>query len=175
MIMMTTARIGFGDLSGAAVQAAAGTLLSELQSSGCQQGTDPNVQAFQQAYVDAGGNLPSDSNGSSGIDGLYGANTAAALQAVLNAGPNQPPQAAPAGCVAAASGGTGGGGGSTTLSTGQSASATGLPTWGWWAIGAAAVVGAGLIYESVKHHPMASRGGRRGPARRRTVRHRRRR
>jgi hypothetical protein len=137
-------QVGMGDLTDDAVQSAAGTLLNYLQSVGCKPGFDPTVRDFQAAYVAAGGNLPNDSNGSSGIDGLYGNNTAAALQAVLDAGPNQPPQTAPAGCVGVA---PGAGpvvvvpGGSTVTNT--STTIMGLPAWAFWTL--AAVVGGGAV------------------------------
>lgn len=138
-------QVGMGDLTDANVQGAAGTLLNYLQSTGCQAGFDPTVRDFQAAYVAAGGNLPNDSNGSSGVDGLYGNNTAAALQAVLDAGPNQPPQQAPAGCVGVAPG-TGPvvvvpGGGTVTNTT--STTIMGLPSWAFWTL--AAVVGGGAV------------------------------
>ena len=69
--------------------AAAQTLLSALQSSGCKQSSDPNVSAFQTAWNNAGGQP------TLVVDGLYGANTAGALGAFNSA--------APTGCVAAAS------------------------------------------------------------------------
>jgi hypothetical protein len=103
---------GMGALTDDDVQSAAGMLLAELQSAGCTPGFSDAVQSFQQAYITAGGNLPNDSDGSSGVDGLYGANTQAALQSVLDAGTLQPPQKAPAGCV-----GAGGGGGSVVTPT----------------------------------------------------------
>lgn len=136
---------GFGALSDAGVQAAAGALLSDLQSSGCTQGVDPTVLAFQQAYIAAGGSLPNDSDGSTGADGLYGANTQNALQAVLNAGPNQPPQAAPAGCVGVAPA-SGGGGGTTpaVVPATTASSSSGMSSTTWLLIGAG-VLGAGII------------------------------
>jgi hypothetical protein len=69
--------------------AAAQTLLTELQTSGCQQSADSNVSAYQTAWNNAGGNPTLT------VDGLYGANTAGAL-GTFNA-------SAPTGCVAAAS------------------------------------------------------------------------
>jgi hypothetical protein len=105
--MLSGVPSGLGALTDDAVQSAAGSLMTELQSSGCKPGYSATVQAFQNAFIAAGGNLPNDSDGSSGADGLYGNNTQAALQSVLNAGPNQPPQQAPAGCVGPASGGGG--------------------------------------------------------------------
>ena len=139
-------QIGMGDLTDANVQGAAGTLLNYLQSTGCQAGFDPTVRDFQAAYVAAGGNLPNDSNGSSGVDGLYGNNTAAALQAVLDAGPNQPPQTAPAGCVGVAPGtgpvivvpGT-----APVVNNSSSTTIMGLPSWAFWTL--AAVVGGGAV------------------------------
>ena len=138
---------GLGALSDAAVQQAAGDLLNYLQGSGCQPSFDPSVQAFQQAYVNAGGNLPNDSNGSSGVDGLYGANTQAALQAVLDAGPNQPGQSAPAGCVPA-----GGGGGTVVTPTvvvpgtvSATTTASGMSSTTKAVLIGAGVVGVGII------------------------------
>jgi LPXTG-motif cell wall-anchored protein len=138
---------GMGALSDDAAQSAAGNLMTELQSAGCQPGFSQAVQDFQSAYVSAGGQLPNDSNGASGIDGLYGANTQAALQAVLDAGPNQPGQTAPVGCV-----GTGGGGGGTIAPTqipSQTITGT-VPSTGMshnakMALIAAGLVGAGII------------------------------
>ena len=69
--------------------AAAQTLLSALQSSGCKQSSDPNVSAYQTAWNNAGGQPTLT------VDGLYGANTAGALGTFNSA--------APTGCVAAAS------------------------------------------------------------------------
>jgi hypothetical protein len=161
-----TQRIGFGDLTDSTLQDNALALLNALKSSGCTDGFDADTQTFQQSYVNAGGSLPNDSNGSSGVDGLYGANTAAALQAVINANPGNSAlsnEVAPAGCVAAASGGSGGGGGSTVFSNGSSASSTstmasivGAVPGGWWTLGIASLAALGLVYESMKHHPMAS-------------------
>lgn len=138
---------GLGALSDAAVQSAAGDLMTELTSSGCQPGFSATVQAFQSAYVNAGGNLPSDSNGSSGVDGLYGANTQAALQAVLDAGPNNPGQSAPAGCVPA-----GGGGGGTVVTptvvvpgTVPASSSTGMSQTAKIVLIGAGVLGVGII------------------------------
>jgi hypothetical protein len=146
VLVYPTVRVGMGDLADPSLQSAAGALMDDLNSNGCQAGFDPVVKTFQQAFVDAGGSLPPDTGGGSGIDGLYGANTQAALQATLNAGPNQPPQAAPAGCVPAGSGGSGGGGtvilpgGSTYTST---STIMGLPAWAFWTL--AAVVGGGAV------------------------------
>lgn len=89
-------------LSDDAVQQAGGALLQHLQSAGCSPSADPTVSAFQSAYNAAGGSP------ALAVDGLYGALTQAGLQAVLNAGVNQPPQAAPSGCVGSAGGGGGG-------------------------------------------------------------------
>jgi hypothetical protein len=126
-------------------------LLDSLQSNGCQAGAvDPSVQTFQQSYVNSGGTLPNDSNGSSGVDGLYGANTQNALQNVINANGSNSALAnmsAPAGCNAAGSGGA-----STTpgvyqpgvvLSTGNNY----LP----YIIGAIVVAGALAAYTYSKH------------------------
>ena len=156
-------RIGFGDLTDSTLQNNALALLNALKSSGCTDGFDADTQTFQQSYVAAGGSLPSDSNGSSGVDGLYGKNTAAALQAVINANPGNSALAnetAPAGCVASASGGSGGGGGNTVLSNGSSATSTssmasmiGNVPGGWWTVGIASLAALGLVYESMKHHP----------------------
>lgn len=164
-----TGRIGFGDLTDTGVLGAAQSLYNSLQANGCQQAVDPTVQAFQQAYVDAGGSLPADSGGRSGVDGYYGANTAAALQAVLNA--NGISATAPAGCVGSASGGAGGGGGSTVLSNGQSATSTSSVAsfvnnvpGGWWTVAAVAAVGVALIYEGTSHHAVMSGPHRAGKA-----------
>jgi hypothetical protein len=86
-------RLGLGavDLTNAALLAAGQTLHDALIASGCVNGFDTNTQAFQQAWINAGGTLPNDSGGRSPIDGYYGANTAAALAQMF---PD-----APAGCV----------------------------------------------------------------------------
>lgn len=141
---------GLGALSDSGVQSAAGDLMAELTSAGCTPGFSATVQAFQNAFINAGGNLPNDSDGSTGADGLYGAHTQAALQSVLDAGPNNPPQAAPPGCVGPASGG----GGSGTLVTPEvvvpgtvpSAPSTAASSSNakWILIGAG-VLGAGII------------------------------
>lgn len=132
---------GMGALTDDAVQSAAGVLLAELQSAGCQPGFSDAVQSFQQAYVTAGGNLPNDSDGSSGVDGLYGAHTQAALQAVLDAGTLQPPQTAPAGCV-----GAGGGGGEVSPTVIPSQTITGtVPSSGMSQNAKLALIAAGLL------------------------------
>lgn len=137
---------GLGALTDDAVQSAAGALLAELQSAGCTPGFSDSVQSFQQAYVTAGGQLPNDSNGATGIDGLYGANTQAALQSVLDAGTLQPPQTAPAGCVS-----PGGGTAPVTPTVIPSQTITGtVPSKGMSqgakiALIAAGLAGAGLI------------------------------
>jgi hypothetical protein len=140
------------------LQNAAIALLDTLQSNGCPPGFDSDVQGFQQAYVNAGGSLPNDSGGRSGIDGLYGNNTSAALQATINANSGNAALAgftAPPGCVGAApSGGTtpvvvvpGGSTNTTTTTTTASMFSTATP----WLVGAALLAGAALIYESSKH------------------------
>jgi hypothetical protein len=139
-----TALAGLGALSDPGVQSAAGDLMNALTSAGCTNGFDPTVQAFQNAYIEAGGNLPNDSDGSSGADGLYGANTQAALQAVLNAGVNQPPQGAPAGCVAPANGGGGGGTVPTVIPT-QTVTGTVPSSNTKWILIGAGVLGVGVI------------------------------
>jgi hypothetical protein len=146
------------------LQNAAIALLDTLQSSGCPQGFDSDVQTFQQAYVNAGGVLPNDSGGRSGIDGLYGNNTSGALQATINANSGNAALAgftAPPGCVAAASGGTapsGGGGSSSNSSTSTTTSTASFVSaipGGWWTVAAVTAVGAALVYESVGHHGVA--------------------
>jgi hypothetical protein len=140
---------GMGALSDDAVQSAAGDLMTELQSSGCTAGFSQSVQTFQSAYVTAGGNLPNDSGGASGIDGLYGAHTQAALQAVLDAGPNQPGQQAPAGCIPA----SGGGGGNVVTPTvvvpgtvpSTSTTTTGMSQGAKIALIAAGLAGVGIV------------------------------
>ena len=86
---------------------AASALAQDLDTNGCKQSAQANVRAFQTAYNNAGGSP------TLVVDGLYGANTAAALQNALN-GP------VVGGCVAAASSGGGGGGSSTPTSGGGS-------------------------------------------------------
>lgn len=89
-------------LTDSAVQQAGGSLLQELQSSGCNPNGSVTVGNFQTAFNQAGGTPTLK------VDNLYGPKTQAGLQAVLNVGVNQPPQQAPAGCVG--SNGSGGGG-----------------------------------------------------------------
>lgn len=145
------------------LQNAAIALLDNLQSNGCPPGFDSDVQTFQQAYVNAGGALPNDSGGRSGIDGLYGNNTSSALQATINANSGSAALAgftAPPGCVGVApSGGGGGGGGATsntsTTTTTSTASFVSAIPGGWWTVAAVAAVGAALVYESVGHHGVA--------------------
>jgi hypothetical protein len=82
------------------VQSAAVALLEDLHSSGCTDGFDQYVADFQNAWNQANAGQPLVlSNGTPGADGLYGANTQAALQATLNASGTI--QQAPTGCVAA--------------------------------------------------------------------------
>jgi len=73
--------IGLGavNLTDATLLATADALYTALQTRGCINGFDQLVQNFQQAWVAAGGTLPNDSGGRSGIDGLYGTNTSNAL------------------------------------------------------------------------------------------------
>lgn len=139
---------GMGALTDDALQTAAGALLTYLQTSGCTPSVNSTVLAFQQAYIAAGQTLPNDSNGTTGADGLYGNNTQIALQNVLNAGPNQPPQQAPAGCVPA---GTGGGAGTIVVVPPGSSSSDTLTEIEPWAIGAAVILGAGLVGMAVLH------------------------
>ena len=81
------------------VQSAATALLEDLQSAGCTAGFDQ----FQNAWNAANAGQPLVlANGTPGADGLYGANTQAAMQATLNASGTV--QQAPTGCVAAAQG-----------------------------------------------------------------------
>jgi len=93
------------------LQSNAVALLFMLHSSGCSPGFDADVQTFQQSYVAAGGVLPASTSAANGVDGLYGANTQAALQAVIDANPNNTDlsgETAPGGCVPPAGGGGGG-------------------------------------------------------------------
>jgi hypothetical protein len=93
--------IGLGavDTTNANLMSAAQALYDYFQTTPCSVAVIPQVRAFQQAWIDAGGTLPNDTGGRSPIDGYYGANTAAALQQMFTGAPN--------GCVGAASGGTG--------------------------------------------------------------------
>lgn len=102
---------GLGAVTDGGVQSAAYALLQLLNSSGCRQADTPEVRAFQGAWNASGGTALA-------VDGLYGAKTQAALQQALDAGVQQPPQAAPGGCVAA--------GGSTPTNT-LPATVTGAP------------------------------------------------
>lgn len=171
------------------LDSAAQALLSDLQANGCQQSRQQDVIDFQTQW-NAAGSQPQ----LAAIDGLYGNDTAAALQAwVSNDAASQANgvTTAPAGCVAAAPSGASSSG--TTFAPGQSsggassalatvqADLLGVAPWWVWALaGAAGLYG---IYESSKHHPKAHparpRRLRRHPHRRRRVgrrlrRHRRR-
>jgi hypothetical protein len=93
--------IGLGevDMTNLNLMSAAQALNDYLTTTGCSVAVIPQVQAFQQAWITAGGTLPNDTGGRSPVDGYYGANTAAALQLMFSGAPN--------GCVGAASGGAG--------------------------------------------------------------------
>jgi hypothetical protein len=131
------------------IQSAANALLLSLTTSGCQQASDPTVQAFQMAYIsNGGGSLPASSTAANGVDGLYGTDTQAALQAALNAGPIQPPPQAPAGCVGAAPSGGGGGTIAPIVVTGSPA-----PNYMPWVLGGLVVVaGSFAAYTYSKKH-----------------------
>ena len=149
------------------VQSAATALLEDLQSAGCVQGYDQYVADFQNAWNSANAGQPLVlSNGTPGADGLYGANTQAALQATLNASGTV--QQAPTGCVAAVPGSanqTQGGGAavvpvapmppapapplpapSPTPSGTTTATTAPASNWILWVVGAAAVAGVGAAY-----------------------------
>jgi len=119
-----------------ALDVAAGALLQRLQTGGCTQNSFPECSAFQAAWNAAGGQAPLT------VDGEYGTLTAASLQAALNVGPNQPPQAAPASCFGA----------STTPLPPTStpvtvvASQPSSKNWTPWIIGGAVVAGGGILY-----------------------------
>jgi hypothetical protein len=150
---------GFGAITDAALQSAAVALLSDLQSSGCVNGYDQAVADFQSAWNTANAGSPLVlSNGTPGADGLYGANTQAALQATLNAVGIS--QQAPTGCVAAMPGSANQtqGGGSAVVPpapapppaplppspvVSNTTTTTGGSNWILWVVGAAAVAGVG--------------------------------
>ena len=139
-------------LTDAALTSAATALNDDLTSNGCQAVSNSNVQAFQQAYVNAGGNLPNNNDGSSGIDGLYGANTSAALQATINANPGTTlgSYTAPAGCVS-----QGGANGTTAVTVPDQA-----PNYWPWVIGGLVLVGGSYAaYTYSKKHRRGGRGG----------------
>ena len=156
---MGLARVGVGatiSTVSADLSTAEQALMNDLNSSGCKQAVDPTVTAFQQAYNASGGSP------ALVVDGLYGANTQAALQATLNTDPNLPAGAyqAPAGCVAAASGG-GGNNPSPSPSPTPAPPSSSNVNWGEYALIGAALVGAGTIgYVSWKRHNKGKRKGR---------------
>jgi hypothetical protein len=145
-------RTGLGGITDAPLQAAAQALLTDLQSSGCTQGVDDVVAAFQNAWNAANAGSPLVlSDGSTGADGLYGANTQSALQATLNASGQSPVPQAPTGCVAADAGSANAtqGGGAATAPTTHTTTATTTPSgsnWILWGVGAAAVAGLTAAY-----------------------------
>jgi hypothetical protein len=83
--------VGAVNLRSPSLLGAANNLYNYLQSNGCQNAFVSQVQAFQQAWISAGGTLPNDTGGRSPVDGLYGNNTASALRQIF---PD-----APGGCV----------------------------------------------------------------------------
>jgi hypothetical protein len=136
---------GFGDL--ATAEAAAGVLMTKFSSAPPSRAVVGEVSAFQSAYNGSG--LP----GSLTVDGQYGPNTQAALQAVLNQSVvDGPPQAAPQNVFSTSVPSTPEpdvgpvGPVSPTQPTAPitPAGATGIPTP--VIVGGAAVLGAGLIY-----------------------------
>jgi hypothetical protein len=74
-----------------AVQAAAGNLLAGLQNGTITARVNPIVRVFQKAWILAGGTLPATITSQNGTDGMYGAETQAVLQSVLDSvyGPGQ--------------------------------------------------------------------------------------
>lgn len=148
------------------VQSAATALLEDLHSSGCTDGFDQYVADFQNAWNGANAGHPLVlSSGVPGADGLYGANTQAALQATLNASGTG--LQAPTGCVAAAPGSanqtSGGGAAVVPVAPTPPAPSPPLPApspsptntttttpagsnWILWVVGAAAVAGVGAAY-----------------------------
>lgn len=144
-------RTGLGDLTDQTLQNDAIALLDDLSSNGCSTSADASVSTFQTAYNAAGGS-PALS-----VDGLYGNDTSAALQAVINGNSGNSGLAnktAPAGCVGA--------GTSTPTVTGGVASSTGTMNYTPWLIGAG-VVGAGVIAYAV-HRRHSGKGLRRRTA-----------
>ena len=116
-------------------------LLTSLKSNGCQQSADADVSTFQTSYNNAG-------QGPLVVDGLYGANTNAALQNVINANPNNSSladESAPAGCV-----GAGGSSGPGTYQPGVVLSTSG-PNYLPYIVGAVVVAGALAAYTYSKH------------------------
>jgi hypothetical protein len=148
-------RIGLGDVTDAYNAAIA--LVNAYSSSGVPVASDPLVTAYQSAWNSTG---PTPDTVLT-VDGLYGPLTATALQATLNVynGLNGTAYAAPpANSYASGSGSTTPTSQQTTdiTQSAQTAKASLLPTWGWWTLGLVGIVGLGLAYESMSHHPMAS-------------------
>jgi hypothetical protein len=129
------------------LQNAALALYDDLRSNGCQAVATASVSSFQSAY-NAAGNSPH-----LAVDGLYGKNSSAALQAVMTAATNNSAldgQQAPAGCVT--QGGNGGGSLPPIIVPGSvpSTSGSALP---WILGGLVLTAGAFAAYTySKKHH-----------------------
>jgi len=127
------------------LQNAAIALFDDLSSNGCQQVASASVSTFQSAYnASAGGSLA--------VDGLYGAQSSAALQAVMNGNSSNSAlanQTAPAGCVAQGGGGGGGGGNIPVVVSSGSSGVGPLP----YIIGAVVIAGAlaAYTYSKKKH------------------------
>lgn len=116
---------------GQTLDAATNALLANLQANGCQP---KYVQAVYDFQVAAGG---------IGTDGLYGKDTADALQSVLDAlgqGGQAPPP-----CVGAAPSGGGGGGGGVTPSGGGGGGTTPAATTSGTSWASVAALGGGII------------------------------
>jgi hypothetical protein len=105
--------LGDADTTDPNLQAAAGALLAGLQNGTVTAKISPVVANFQQAWLNAGGQLAPTITASSGVDGMYGITAQTDLQLVLNSvyGPGQPaPMAFTQAQLTAANGGGGGGG-----------------------------------------------------------------
>lgn len=131
-------RTGLGDLTDSGLEGYA----QQIVSSPPGASTNTTVNLFQQSYNAQGGSPQLV------VDGLYGPNTQAAVQAVLNA--NNDNQTAPPAAVSAGGGG-GGGGGSTTLPTQTVVGSAAPNTTGMLIWGAVGGVGGGLLGYFVSH------------------------
>lgn len=160
----TDGTLDVGTLTVTPLDSAAQALLSDLNSSGCQQTAQTDVSDFQ-AQWNAAGSSPQLS-----VDGLYGNDTAAALQSWVSqdqASQNTGVTTAPAGCVASAPSSNSSSGASFT--PGQSTSGVSsalasveadLAVVPWWLWAGGAALAAYGIWEAEKHKKKSRRLGR---------------
>lgn len=139
-------------ITDAALQAAAQTLLTDLQTNGCSTTADTNVSAFQTAWNASNAGTPLVlSSGQAGADGLYGENTQSALQATLNASGADPPPQAPSGCVAPQAGDANAiQGGGAAFIPGTTTVANPNRMWMLWLVGGIAAAGLTGVYLAKK-------------------------